>query len=105
MRLLRPLTLRFLVAFYTNQSIRIQWGSAMSTICSVSNGVMQGRVVSPIHFTVYINEPLSRLSATKLGCYIGNMFCGALGYTNDITPSSLKYMLNICHQFAEAYDV
>ena len=37
-------------------------------------------------------------------------FCGALGYADDITLlaptlSSLKYKLNICHQFAQAYDV
>jgi len=37
-------------------------------------------------------------------------FCGALGYAHDITLlapilSGLKYMLNICHQFAEAYGV
>ena len=60
--------------------------------------------------SVYIDEHLSRLSAAKLGCYIDNICCGALGYPDDIallapTLSSLKYMLNICHQFAEAYDV
>ena len=37
-------------------------------------------------------------------------FCGALGYSDDITLlaptlSSLKYMLNICYQFSKAYDV
>ena len=109
-RQLCPLMLRFLIVFYTNQSIRIQWGSSMSTLCSVSNGVKQGGVLSPILFTVYIDELLSRLSDAKLGCYIGNIFCGALGYADDITllaptMSSLKYMLNICNQFAEAYDV
>ena len=68
--------LRFLIVFYTNQRIRIQWGSSMSTISSVSNGLMEGGVLSPILFTVYIDELLSRLSAAKLGCYIGNIFVG-----------------------------
>ena len=59
---------------------------------------------------MYIDEFLSRLSAGKLGCYIGNIVCGALGHADDITllaptVSSLKYVLNICHQFAEVYDV
>ena len=109
-RQLCPLILRFLIIFYTNQNIRIQWGSSMSMLCSVSNGVKQGGVLSPILFTVYIDELLSRLSAARLGCYIGNVFCGALGYADDITLlaptlSSLKYMLKICHQFADEYDV
>ena len=85
-------------------------GSSMSTICSVSNGVNEVGVLSTILFTMYIDERLSRLSASKLGCYISNIFCGALEYPDDIslfapTLSSLKYTLNICHQYAEAYDV
>ena len=66
-RQLCPLMLRFLIVFYINQGIRIQWRSSMSTICSVYNAVKQGRVLLPILFTMYIDKLLSRLSAAKLG--------------------------------------
>ncbi len=109
-RKLCPLMLRFLIVFYTNQSIRVQWGSSMSIFCSVSNGVKQGGVLSPILFTVYVDELLCRLSNARFGCYVGNLFCGAVGYADDITllaptVTSLNYMLDICQNFAEAYDV
>ncbi len=79
-------------------------------LCSVSNGVKQGGVLSPILFTVYIDELLTRLSNARLGCHVGNIFCGALGYADDITLlaptlSSLKSMLSICQKFAQSYDV
>ena len=54
-RKLPSIILRFLVVLYTNQSIRVQWGSSISNICSVSNGVKQGGVLSPILFTIYIS--------------------------------------------------
>ena len=38
-RKLPSIILRFLIVLYTYQSIRVQWGSSISNICSVSNGV------------------------------------------------------------------
>ena len=100
----------FLIVFYTNQSIRVQWGSFKSMSYSVSNGVKQGGVMSPILFTVYIDELLHRLSEARLGYHIGKTFCGAFGYADDISLlspslSSLRAMLDICKHFAESYDV
>ena len=37
---------------------------------SVSNGVKQGGVLSPVHFTVYMDELLVRLVKSGCGCYI-----------------------------------
>jgi hypothetical protein len=67
-------------------------------------------VLSPILFTVYIDELLSQLSTSHKGCYIGDTFCGALGYADDVillspTVSSLNEMLSVCRNFAKEYDV
>jgi retron-type reverse transcriptase len=64
------------IFFYTNQNIRVQWGSSISIICTVSNGVKQGGVLSPILFTIYIDELLNELRKSGLGCHIGQQFCG-----------------------------
>ena len=105
-----PVIIRFLIILYTNQSIRIQWGSTVTDVCTISNGVKQGGVLSPILFTIYVDELLTRLRDAHLGCRIGSLFCGALGYADDVVilaPAlySLRAMLDICSQFAECYDV
>jgi len=35
-------------------------------------------VLSPVLFCVYLNELLLVLSTAKVGCYLGNIFVGAL---------------------------
>ena len=109
-RNLCPLVIRFMINMYTNQSIRVRWGSCLTTLCDVSNGVKQGGVISPILFTIYVDELLSRLKCCPFGCHIGQTFCGALGYADDVvimapTVVSLDKMLDICRFFAEEYDV
>ena len=79
-----PVIIRFLIILYTNQSIRIQWGSTVTDVCTISNGVKQGGVLSPILFTIYVDELLTRLRDAHLGCHIGSLFCGALGYADDV---------------------
>jgi len=109
-RKLCPVVTRFLLMLYTNQNIRVKWGSCISSLCNVSNGVKQGGVMSPILFTIYIDELLNRLSIERLGCHIGHLFCGAFGYADDViilapTLFSLRRMLKICSDFAYEYNV
>ncbi len=105
-----PIIGRFLVSLYTNQLIRVRWGNCVSVPFSTSNGVKQGGVMSPILFTLYIDELLYRMSQSQYGCYIGNQFHGAYGYADDVivlAPSlqSLNQLLNICCSYALEYNV
>ena len=105
-----PLIIRFLLALYTSQMIRVKWDNEISNQYIVTNGVKQGGVLSPILFIMYIDELLVRLSMSKSGCHIGSMFCGALGYADDVvllSPSitGVNELLRICSEFAIEYDV
>ena len=67
-------------------------------------------MLSPLLFLVYIDELLLALKKSCHGCYIGNIYCGALGYADDVvllapTCSTLTQMLNVCEQFADRYNV
>ena len=53
-----PVIARFLVFMYTNQNIKIKWGNTYSDRIYVSNGVKQGGVMSPLLFTLYIDNLL-----------------------------------------------
>ena len=95
---------------YTNQLLRVNWNGQISTFFVTTNGVKQGAILSPLLFCVYMDELLLQLKRSKIGCYIGNMFCGAWGYADDISilaPSrnAMKLMLSVCENFGADYDV
>ncbi len=105
-----PIVVKFLLNMYTSQMIRVRWGTRLSDMYNVYNGVKQGGVLSPILFIMYMDELLYRLSMSHTGCHIGSTFTGAFGYADDIvllTPSvsSCRALLDICSCFAHEYDV
>ena len=85
--------------------MRVRWGDCFSEPFSVSNGVRQGGVLSPVLFSVYLDGLLEELSESGVGCYWGHMFAGALCYADDIVilalcASALRRMLDICSDYA-----
>ena len=105
-----PLLLKLLFNIYTNQEMNIQWNSCKSRYFSASNGVKQGGILSPVLFSLYIDILLRKLQLSGFGCHIGNTFCGALSYADDIallapTRFALKKLLSICEIFTKEYDI
>ena len=70
------------------------------------NGVKQGGVFSQVLFCIYMDGLLCSLALSKIGCFIGNLFVGALAYADDIallapTTPAVRLMLGICDDFAQ----
>ena len=59
--------------------------NSLSPLFSVTNGVRQGGVLSPILFTVYLDDLLSSLK-NGIGCHWDGLFVGAAFYADDIAP-------------------
>ena len=70
----------------------------MSLYFSSTNGKKQGGALSPILFSIYIDEMLTRLYMSGItehyilllympgfGCMIGHKYYGAFGYADDIS--------------------
>lgn len=90
---------------YINQKIRVRWGNATSPEYTISNGVKQGGVMSPVLFTVYLDELLLNLKSVGFGCHVGGSFSGALAYADDVcllapSLSCLREMLRTVEAFA-----
>ena len=90
--------------------MQVRFGTAMSSHFSISNGVKQGGVLSPILFTIYIDNLIIQLRKLNIGCKICNPFLGVFGYADDLTllcPSlaGLKQMLNVCEDYAKEYNI
>ena len=105
-----PLFLRFLIHSYCNQKMRVKWNGSLSGTFSASNGVKQGGVLSPLLFTVYLDQLILALKESGIGCHLNGMFVGAFIYADDVTllaPTSmaLKAMLSICTDFAASHNL
>ena len=101
-----PVLCRFLALQYSLQKCQVKWSNSYSKDFNVSNGVKQGGVLSPVLFTIYMDELLGRLRDSGVGCYIGNIFMGAFGYADDVillapTRSAMDMMLSICAKFSD----
>ena len=103
-----PLILRLLFNIYRKQRIQVRWGDSLSDMFSLSNGVKQGAVLSPVRFTAYFDKLFERLRASGIGCHVGKMYAGAFGYADDVVllaPSldALREMVPICQTYATEY--
>ena len=76
----------------------------------IFNRVKQGGVISPLLFTIYIDQLFQRLKQLGLGCHVGLTYAGAFCYTDNIALVAtsiccLIEMVNICEQFAYEYHI
>ena len=107
---LPKVVVRFILDGYIRQSACTQWEGVKSRSFNTFNGVKQGGVISPILFSIYYDELITRLSSSRYGCRLSGKFVGALAYADDITllcPSlhGLQEMVNICADFGTDYHV
>ena len=80
-----PLFLRLVMYTYIHQQCFVKWGDARSETFSISNGVRQGAVASPLFFNIYMDKLFDDILQSGLGCHIGNYSYSILGYADDLT--------------------
>ena len=81
---LPAIVVRALIFIYEEQVCWVKLGTKKSTTFKVSNGTRQGSVLSPLLFSVYLDDLLIELRQLQLGCHIGGYWYGGCGYADDI---------------------
>ena len=82
--------IRLLIFWYCQQTFCVRWGNQFSQFFTVSNGVRQGGIMSPVLFNIYMDELSCNLNQSYIGCSMNGMIINHLMYADDtciITPS------------------
>ena len=80
-----PLYLIFLMYSYCNQRMRVRWNSLNLREFLLSNGLKLGGVLSPLLFSVYLDDLLCEFRQVNVGCHMNAYFVGAVIYADGIT--------------------
>lgn len=109
-RNVNPLYIRLLMSMYVSQRLRVLFDGESSDWFCVTNGVKQGGVLSPTLFGIYVDGLLTKLKALGIGCHIGDVYCGSLGYADDLellvpTINALKRMIKVCEDYAASFNI
>ena len=76
----------------------------------MKSGTIEGSILLPLLFILYINDLIKSLRLERLGCCVGNIYCGCLLFAADILLMStsiqkLQFMLNIFHEYCVEWDL
>ena len=76
---LPAVVVRVLIFVYQEQEGWVKLGGKKSSTFRLTNGTRQGSVLSPVLFSVYLDDLLGELRRLQLGCHIGGCWFGACG--------------------------
>ena len=90
-----------LANWYAKLTAIVCWNNELSKSFAVRSGILQGGVLSPSLFNVFINAIIVNLKRADTGCHVYGQFTGCLLYAHYIillSPSfkGLQHMLDTC---------
>ena len=86
------------ICMHVNQKCYVKLANEFSEPFTVANGVKQSAVISPLLFSIYIDNLFKELKQLGLGCHVGPTFSDAYGYADDvalIAPSLYALYVNL----------
>ena len=105
-----PIVVRVLIFMYEEQKGWVKLGGLSSEPFKIGNGTRQGSVLSPLLFSIYLDDLLKKLRVLGLGCHIKGYWLGSSAYADDVillAPSRdiLQRMLYVCEEYANEHNL
>jgi hypothetical protein len=88
----------------------VRWNSFVSRPFVAQSGILQGSLISPKLFNVYINDMLVELNCSGYGCKFGNINAATIAYADDVLLLSgslvgLQSLVNICVEYGLKFGI
>ena len=101
---------RILQNWYSKLCAAIQWNGVIGNVFAIQCGVRQGGILSPMLFSIYIDDLIKELRSSGYGTHLSNLFIGSILYADDICLMShscfgLQKMLDICYNYGVTWDI
>ena len=80
---------RILLFWYSKQEICMKWGNETSSYFTISNGVRQGGILSPVLFSIYMDNLSVLLSRSGIGCHIDDLCINHVFYADYLCLMAL----------------
>jgi hypothetical protein len=95
-----------LLSWYEQTQIRVLFNKGLSKPFGICHGVRQGGLLSPALFAILIDDLLTTLECTGVGCRIGSRYFGCIAYADDLvllapTIGSLNHLLATAQNWAK----
>ena len=106
-----PLYLVVILCYwYQHQEMTVRGGHCISNSFNVTDGVLQGRVLSPQLFNVYIDGLSDILNKSTIGGSLGGKRINHLLYADDLcivslSSAGLQQLLSICDQYCASHSL
>ena len=89
-----------MINWYGKLNSFITWDNAISYSFSVTSGVRQSGILSPLLFAVCVDDLLIKLENSNIGCFISSLCCNSFMYADDlilisVTVQDLQSLVNI----------
>ena len=76
--------LRVIFFIYRNQVCIVSWNGSTSFSFRITNSIDQGAISSSFFFVVYIDELITILKRSRIGCCIDSVYVGIFIFADDI---------------------
>ena len=89
-KLIHPTLFEIIGSLFLFSVAQVKWIDSYSSCVSILSGVRQGGILSPLLFSIYIDEVLDILEASSLGCFTNYRCVNSFLYADDlilISPS------------------
>ena len=106
----QPYLVKILLTWYSNQEHYVRWGNSRSESFRCTNGIKQGGLLSPLLFSLYLNDLSNSLNKEHIGCMIGGMRVNHVMYADDValvSPSfsGMQRLVEVCADAAQKDDL
>ena len=101
--------IQIMVNWYSKLTATVRRNGVLSSFFNVYCGVLQGGVLSPLLFNLYVDDLLCKLQTGKLDCTVNDIYVGCVMFADDILLLSasvvtLQIMMDMCYEYGKKND-